>query len=911
MNFKFFNGKALAFASALAISLSTINVFSNSARQDVINAVDSVEMEWDTLRMGGAGFVSGIVTGQKEMYLRTDVGGCYRYDYDKNRWVQIFDFITDADRGLLSCKGIAIDPTDDMTAYFLCGCAYFSNARTVIFKTTDGGKTFTEVDVTEHIQVHGNGDGRECIEPIAVDPDDPNTIYAGGDVTYGKSALIKSTDGGKTWNPVMGYDELGLFTGDLLYPSWTDHKVRSTEPDKLYNQQNGIGCVYIEGGKVYVGTSVTGKPNIHVASVKDDKFEPIEALPNENYPLSITSDHNGNLFFTYIGGLAFSGASGGAFKYNIKSGTVEQFDLKNSIGMIEADKNDPNKLFARTCGMWSDQWYGEEWTDDTIAWGDHFFRSADGGKTWEDITPGQGPTDYSTGTGVKKFISLPMDTNGYDWIYGKACHWGSGILIDPRDPEGDRLLLTSGNGVFACDNAWAEKDIQFYFQPDGVEECVSLDFVSVPGGDNYSAIGDYDGFIHKDKDSIPQQYQPNMGSTSAIAYCPSDPNVMARTAEGDGNNHGTGYYSLDAGKTWKTFEPKATGGKLSITETAKGKYRVFNTPKKGAAYYSDDWGKTWTQCGGINANYGTYTLVDLEDPKMVYAWGATYNEYWSSVKDKKEPTLEEAHYSFYVSNDYGSTFKETQVCMYGWDLTWMYEHTCDPAYIGKGTVAVAASNYGIYIFSENGTKMEHLDSMGYAKCIGYGAPEKAGGPNTLFVFGRPTENDPEGIYRSTDAGKSWVCINTDHLFGGTGNGNYICGDMNEFGTMYMSTVGCGIVVGKLSNGTVKPPAETTTTTKPVVTTKEPDVTTTKPVTTTPAVTTTTASNSGNEFLLGDVNGDESVDLSDLSTISLHILNEQLLTGNNLKAADVNKDGEVDVMDLARLKQYVSHAIKNL
>ena len=296
---------------------------------------------------------------------------------------------------------------------------------------------------------------------------------------------------------------------------------------------------------------------------------------------------------------------------------------------------------------------------------------------------------------------------------------------------------------------------------------------------------------------------------------------------------------------------------------------------------------------------------------MVYAWGATYNEYWSSVKDKKEPTLEEAHYSFYVSNDYGSTFKETQVCMYGWDLTWMYEHTCDPAYIGKGTVAVAASNYGIYIFSENGTKMEHLDSMGYAKCIGYGAPEKAGGPNTLFVFGRPTENDPEGIYRSTDAGKSWVCINTDHLFGGTGNGNYICGDMNEFGTMYMSTVGCGIVVGKLSNGTVKPPAETTTTTKPVVTTKEPDVTTTKPVTTTPAVTTTTASNSGNEFLLGDVNGDESVDLSDLSTISLHILNEQLLTGNNLKAADVNKDGEVDVMDLARLKQYVSHAIKNL
>ena len=41
----------------------------------------SSTMEWDTLRMGGAGFVSGIVSGKNEMYLRTDVGGAYRYDY--------------------------------------------------------------------------------------------------------------------------------------------------------------------------------------------------------------------------------------------------------------------------------------------------------------------------------------------------------------------------------------------------------------------------------------------------------------------------------------------------------------------------------------------------------------------------------------------------------------------------------------------------------------------------------------------------------------------------------------------------------------------------------------------------------------------------------------------------------------
>lgn len=187
-------------AGLFALCLSVVCIAPNSAGfQDASAAADvSKSMTWDAVKIGGAGFVSGIVTGQKEMYLRTDVGGAYKWNYETSEWEQLMAFINDADKGMLSVKGIAIDPTDDNTVYFLCGCAYFSDARTAVYKTTDGGKTFTSVDVTEHIQVHGNGDGRECIEPIAIDPDNPDVIYAGGDVTAGKSALIKSTDGGKT-----------------------------------------------------------------------------------------------------------------------------------------------------------------------------------------------------------------------------------------------------------------------------------------------------------------------------------------------------------------------------------------------------------------------------------------------------------------------------------------------------------------------------------------------------------------------------------------------------------------------------------------------------------------------------------------------------------------------------------------
>ncbi|MBP0967158.1 MAG: 1,4-beta-glucanase [Oscillospiraceae bacterium] len=887
---------ALTAVSLLGAAVPLTGTVSAAATKDI-----SDTMTWGTLRIGGGGFVSGIVTGKKVMYARTDVGGAYRYNYDTEAWEQLFGFITDADRGLLSVDAMAIDPTDDNTVYFLCGCAYFSSEKTVVFKTTDGGKTFKEINITNLIKVMGNGDGRQFGESIAVDPDNPKIIYAGGDVTSdenSKSALIKSTDGGETWAPVIGYDDLGLFSETTLWPTWTENVARCTMKG-AYQTQNGVSAIAITGGKVYVATAKSGVANVHVADVKSDKFTALSKdLPTEYYPSRINVDPSGRLLISYMAGLAFQGTAGGGYRYDPKAGTVEKFDLEGGYGSIWADPSNPDHMIAGTCGCWKDQEW-EPWTEEHgPAWGDQYFRSFDGGKTWENFTPGK------TKGWNQPLISNYLQDGGYAWIRDKAIHWSGTVVTDPRNP--DRMFITSGNGVFICTNLWSQDEDNlptFTFHPDGIEEVVSLDFTSTPDGLNLSAIGDYDGFVHDDVYSIPPQYNPNMGSTSAIAVCPQDTNVWARTANGDGNNTGSAFYTLDRGKTWTPFTPAATGGKLSITMLSKGKYRILNSSASGGVSYSDDLGKTWSKCEGISASKTVYTLVDPNDASIVYASGVQHNDYWASDISKKEPTLEESHYGFFISKDYGKTFTGQTICRYD-----MCDSTGDPAYITKDTIAMAAGWEGMYILTDGASKAEKLDTVFYAKTVGYGAPEKTGGINTLYMYGKPQETDPEGIYRSTDAGKTWVCINTDHLYGGTGNGNYLCGDMSTFGKVYMSTVGCGIVYGEIT-GTSKPPVTTATT-----------ATTKKTTTTTTAKTESSASTSTNKdkttetgaknTVWGDANCDGEIDVSDAVLVARFAAEDKTvqITAEGKQNADVSHNGNIDADDTLQILRYISKLI---
>ena len=325
----------------------------------------------------------------------------------------------------------------------------------------------------------------------------------------------------------------------------------------------------------------------------------------------------------------------------------------------------------------------------------------------------------------------------------------------------------------------------------------------------------------------------------------------------------------------------------------------------------------------------------------------------------------------FVSTDYGTTFSSAiDICNYD---------GCDAAnriaYISEDNIVVAGGWYGLYQVTNHGKDVKNLNVF-YCKTVGYGAPKDENSPNTLYIWGKPTEKDVEGIYASTDLGQSWFRVNDDeHQFGGTGNGNFIVGDMNTYGTFYMSTVGAGIIYSQIKNGdTPTPPVTTTTTTTSTTTTakenytldgtvtetkgnditikleddtevtvnldnlkftdtlnpddevtltfdgstdkvisiaKKGDVTTVTTTGTTDETTTDTTIDPNVKTLLGDVNCDGSVKSNDLLLLKKYLLGLEDLSEQSFKNSDINGDGSVKSNDLLTLKKYLLGLIDEL
>ena len=164
-------------------------------------AQTSAPYQWDSIAIGGGGFVSALVMSKTQpnlFYVRTDVGGAYRWDNSAQRWVSLMDWVSEDETGLLGVESIALDPKDSAKIYMVAGISYFNGGKTVVLRSSNYGRTFAMTDVTNQFRAHGNGMGRQNGERLQVDPGSSNVLYTGTRT----NGLFRSTDSGVSWSRV-------------------------------------------------------------------------------------------------------------------------------------------------------------------------------------------------------------------------------------------------------------------------------------------------------------------------------------------------------------------------------------------------------------------------------------------------------------------------------------------------------------------------------------------------------------------------------------------------------------------------------------------------------------------------------------------------------------------------------------
>ena len=736
--------------------------------------------EWGNVRFDGGGFVSAVIFHPKEknlLYARTDVGGIYRFDFSSKTWIPLMDFISENDKGLYGTEAFALDPTDPKRIYVLAGTGYFSDGRTAVLRSEDYGSTWD----TSYVEMlaHGNGMGRQTGEKLAVDPNKTNILLCGSRT----KGLYKSTDYGKTWTSIYQV-ALSSATGNGL----TDVNGISFV---LFDESQGKNS---DGSTktIYMGISQKSKGNLQVSNDGGATWTTISGGPEDLMPHR-AKIVGGDMYITYASSEGPHSVSKGAvYKYNIAGGTwtnITPFQdesttarmgdgsqsASHGFGGIAIDPSDPKHIVVTTLCYYGGRHLYKDGKDN---YGDRIYVSKDGGSTW---THGQG---YNDGVNV--------DANGTAWISGNAIHWAGSVEINPFNNK--EAWVTSGNGVFQTDDITAKVPL-WKFQSRGIEETVPLDIVSVPGGPLVTAIGDYDGAAYTDINESTPRHSPTIGTTNSLGYAPLA-KAFVRTGQVTDYSTGTGitsmvmYRSDDNASTWKKLETTLMGAQGTLAMSADGKVILHRPDNSSDVYRTTDNGKTWSKVTGMDgqSQYARIT-PDPVNPDVFY--------------------LVDQQAYLKVSTDGGATFATSGARLQN-DAAGEY-------YNGGGLIRTVPGREGhLWVpmdqaqvwqpkgFSENGLAYTEDGGKTWNRCagastaiaVGIGKAKEGASYETIFIWGAAKEGDPIGIYRSTDKCKTFERVNDDmHQFGGPGNGNFVQGDMNNFGVVYMSTVGRGLIVG--------------------------------------------------------------------------------------------------------------------
>ncbi|MBC7888235.1 MAG: T9SS type A sorting domain-containing protein [Ferruginibacter sp.] len=621
------------------------------------------------------------------------------------------------------------------------------------------------------------------VESFAMDPQANNKLYILAGTSYwnsGKTAILKSIDNGNTFSITDVSTQFkahgngaGRANGEKLMVDPNDGNIlfcgtrrnglfKSTDAGATWVQNislgtivtpndNGISFVLFDPAtgtpgnatqKIFVGVSTITATNFYVSINGGATFTPLAGGPSVLMPQKAVLAGDKNLYITYADKEGPGNATTGeVWKYNTLTAVWTNITPAGGTGYgysgVSVDPNDAQKIIIGTINKYLLQ-YGPATGG---IYGDRFYLTTNGGSSWRNLI----------GSGIT------LDPNGCTWILGQSIHWGGSIEFNPFNTN--EAWVISGNGIFVC-NDLSATNTTWKFATKGIEETVCNDLVSITEGPMFSVIGDYDGFKHTDITQYSPIHNPRMGSTNGIAYATLNTNKLLRVGS-------KMYYTTDQGATWTQCTMNGSGGKIALS--ANGNIFLHCPNGSTFTYRSADNGATWSVCNGISTS-NAIPVADAVNSNKFYAYDNNNGNIYIST---------DGGINFTVAGTPGSGGQKKIRTVPG----------------QEGHLWLALANGGLKRSVNSGSSYTTISGVTTCAAVGLGKAAPNATYFTIYIWGRV--NGVTGVHRSTDEGVTWIRVNDDeHEYGGLANGQFVQGDLNVFGRVYMSSAGRGIPYGE-------------------------------------------------------------------------------------------------------------------
>ncbi len=509
---------------------------------------------------------------------------------------------------------LRIDPRDANLVYVCAlGHTWGPNEERGVFKTTDGGKTWSKI-------LYKN-DLTGCSD-LDIDPTNSNIVYAGL-YTHrrypwyftsgaGETALYKSGDGGATWTKLSGAGNTrGLPKGDMDRIGISVHRAN---PDVVYmlteTKDEGMLWRSDDGGESW--RSVNRDPNIN--------FRPF-------YYSDVRVDPKSpNKVFTLSGGLYLSEDGGRTFQ------TIAR-DVHGDHQALWIDPVDPNYLINGSDGGWQ--------------------LSYDGGRNFEIVNTYAFSQFYHINLDNQKPYNIcgGLQDNG---------HWcgPSRTLLSQGNRKRDWVTVSGGDGFHAVPDL--ERPWLVYTASQGGNITVT----DIRTGDTRS-IHPYPNRVGSAGDSL-ATHKFRFNWNSPIVLDPADSktvyfggNVIFKTA-----NFGQSWEQISQDLTTNDKGKQLNSGGPIVRDNTAAEFHstlltIAPSPKNNQVIWagSDDGNVQVTQDGGK-----TWTNVVKNIPGLApNAWISTIH---ASDHDAGTAYVSASHWQTndytpyaYVTRDYGTTWK--------------------------------------------------------------------------------------------------------------------------------------------------------------------------------------------------------------------------------------------------------------